>query len=231
MKPKSNYMPPEQFQLLLDNVKLLQLKKISPMKIEDIQMLFKIARYCALRITEAIKLNAEDIDAELLEVTIRESKTSWEYCSCCKFETIQTWRGPRKKLTGFDIDCKKCKGKGKIFIPVQVTIPKAFGKELGKFIENKKNRLFQTNRHTVHYWLKTLGEKLDITSLTVPQQETHEKTKCHIFRKSFGKDMHYQGLSLNAIQSKFRHKDLATTTQYLKLNLEDVKKAEEDLKI
>ena len=103
--------------------------------------------------------------------------------------------------------------------------------ELSIYLTSKKGRLFDTNRFTVHYWLKILGQKLKIAALTTPQSETGEKTKCHIFRKSIGKDYIAQKVPLNVIMSKLRHKDLGTTTQYLKLNLEDVKQAEENLQI
>ena len=184
MKPKSNYIPPEQFQLLLDNVQLVNPRKMS---VEDIQMLFKITKYSGLRISEAIRLKAEDFDLELKEVYLGKTKTN-----------------------------KNDKA----------TIPDHFVEELSAWLGIKKGKLFNTNRRTVDYWLRKLGKALDIAALTTPQSETGEKTKCHIFRKSIGKDYLIQGMPLNLIMSKLRHKDLGTTTQYLKLNLEDVKQAE-----
>ncbi len=187
MKPKTNYIPPDQFQLLLDNVDKLNTRKMQP---EDIVILFKLARYCGLRISEACRIKAEDIDLEQKEVYLGKTKTN-----------------------------KNDKA----------TIPLAFIKELTKYLKDKKGSLFKTNRFTVNDWLTKLGKMLNIAALTTPQSETGEKTKCHIFRKSIGKDMIYQKIPLNVIMSKLRHRDLGTTTQYLKLNLEDVKAAEANL--
>ena len=224
LKPKSNYIPPEQFQILVDNVNLL-----SPriMKVEDIQMLFKITRYCGLRISEATSLTAEDIDTELKEVIIKRSKTKWHFCKCAKTKTRKSFRRERKVMISCDENCTRCNGKGKVHEPDKTSIPPDFIPELDEYLKGKTGRLFNTNRFTVHYWLKVLGKRLNITALTTPQSETHEKTKCHIFRKSIGKDMLYQGLKLNEVSAKLRHNDLTTTSDYLKLKLEDVKLAEE----
>lgn len=157
---------------------------------EDIRMMFKIMRYCGLRVNEACKLDAADFDLELREVNLHKTKTN------------------RHDFA---------------------TIPKEFLKDLEQYLKNKSGILFPTNRDTVYYWLMQLGRKLDIAALTTPQSETGEKTKCHIFRKSIGKDMINQGLPANIVMAKLRHKDLGTTTQYLKLNLADVKQAEENL--
>ena len=66
-----------------------------------------------------------------------------------------------------------------------------------------------------------IGKALDITAWTTTQKESGEKTKTHIFRKSIGKDMLYKKAPLNIIMNKLRHTNLATTSQYLKLNLAD----------
>ena len=52
-------MPPEQFALVIEAIPRLHIRK---WKDEDIQMLFKLCYACGLRISEAIKLNAGDID-------------------------------------------------------------------------------------------------------------------------------------------------------------------------
>lgn len=189
MKPQTNYMPPEQFQEILNHVDKLNLRKMKP---DDVRMFFKIARYCGLRITEASKINAEDIDLQQKEIYLHKTKTN-----------------------------KNDKA----------TIPEAFIPELENYLKDKKGLLFQTNRYTVRDWIIKIGHDLNILAFITPQSETGEKTKCHIFRKSIGKDMHEQKLPLNVIMSKLRHKDLATTTRYLKLNLEAVKQAEENFKL
>ncbi len=75
MKPRSNYMPPEQFQDVLDHIQDLELRKWN---VEDIQMIFRVARNCALRMIEATRLKAEDFDLEVREVYLGKTKTQKE---------------------------------------------------------------------------------------------------------------------------------------------------------
>lgn len=72
MKPSMNYMPPEQFALVLTAIPRLMIRKWS---IEQVQMLFKIAYWCALRITECVRLKAEDFDLEFRRVSLGRTKT------------------------------------------------------------------------------------------------------------------------------------------------------------
>lgn len=64
--------------------------------------------------------------------------------------------------------------------------------------------------------------------ITTSQEITGEKMKCHIFRKSYGKDLHYGNIGgrkvpLNVIMKKLRHESLNTTSKYLKIANKDVK--------
>ena len=65
MKPSANYMPPEQFAQVLDAIPRLNSRKWS---INQITMLFKIAYWCGLRITECTELKAEDFDLDFKRV-------------------------------------------------------------------------------------------------------------------------------------------------------------------
>jgi len=90
-------------------------------------------------------------------------------------------------------------------------------------LKPKKGKVWNITRQTVYTWLKKWGFELSIPSLITPQSETHEKTVSHIFRKSKGKDMLYANAPLNIVMTKLRHNNLQTTTQYLKVKLDDVK--------
>jgi len=103
------------------------------------------------------------------------------------------------------------------------TIPEKFVEELKSYIETKQGKIWIVSRQTINKWLKKWGKELNIPSLTTPQTETHEKTVTHIFRKSKGKDMLYANAPLNIVMTKLRHNNLQTTTQYLKVKLDDVK--------
>lgn len=73
MKASANYMPPEQFALVLDNIPRLNIRKWS---IVDVQMLFKIAYWCGLRITEACNLQVHNFDLDFKRVYLGKTKTN-----------------------------------------------------------------------------------------------------------------------------------------------------------
>ena len=114
------------------------------------------------------------------------------------------------------------------------SFPKSFSVELQDYLLTERHGigrddlLFYVSRQTAYKWIMEIGKALSITAWTTPQSESGEKTKTHIFRKSVGKDMLYKEAPLNVVMNKLRHTDLKTTSDYLKLNLADVKKWEND---
>jgi site-specific recombinase XerD len=88
--------------------------------------------------------------------------------------------------------------------------------------------LFPVSRQTVYSWIMEIGKALEITAWTTPQKESGEKTKSHLFRKKIAKDYLYKNAPLNIIMNKLRHNNLATTSDYLKLNISDVQSWEKD---
>jgi integrase len=104
-------------------------------------------------------------------------------------------------------------------------IPKDFVLDLDGYLWTKDvGPLFPgLTVETVRPWLLKLGKALDIKAFTTPQSESGEKTKCHIFRKSRGKDLLYDGTPLNIIQGIYRHNSLDTTSKYLKAAEEAIK--------
>lgn len=111
----------------------------------------------------------------------------------------------------------------------RASIPQSFAKELKKYLDMKtEDLLFPITRQTAYVWLMEIGAALNISALTTPQTETREKTKLHVFRKSIAKQMLYKGASLNIIQRKLRHSNISTTSEYLKLKLNDVKNWENE---
>jgi site-specific recombinase XerD len=108
------------------------------------------------------------------------------------------------------------------------TFPNSFSLELQDYLFNdrslilKSDLLFPISRQTVYTWIMQIGLALEIPAWTTPQTESGEKTKTHLFRKSIAKNMLYKKAPLNVIMNKLRHTNLATTSDYLKLNLSDV---------
>ena len=125
-------------------------------------------------------------------------------------------------------------GKTKTHSHDKASFPLSFSKELWDYLTlertelSRTDLLFPISRNTIYRWLMLIGKALNITAWTTTQKESGEKTKTHIFRKSIGKDMLYKKAPLNIIMNKLRHTNLATTSQYLKLNLSDVQSWEND---
>ena len=72
MKARANYMPPEEFNRVLEAIPKLHIRK---WKDEDIQMMFKIDYWCALRFDEGLNLNVEDFDMDMGQVYLGKTKT------------------------------------------------------------------------------------------------------------------------------------------------------------
>ncbi len=75
MKARSNYIPPDRFEDILNHVKDLEFRK---WKDVDVIMIFRIARMCCLRMIEATRLKAEDFDLNEKEVYLGKTKTNPE---------------------------------------------------------------------------------------------------------------------------------------------------------
>lgn len=73
MNDKVNYISPKTFQIILDSISRLKIRK---WKNEDIQMLFKILYWCALRPSEGINVKKEDFDLDDREVLLGRTKTN-----------------------------------------------------------------------------------------------------------------------------------------------------------
>jgi len=73
MKPKTNYMPPDEF-IKLERY-ILGHVRVRGFKPYDIVMLFKLCYECGLRINEALKLEVKDFDFDLLEIELGTTKT------------------------------------------------------------------------------------------------------------------------------------------------------------
>src|SRR5690349_21785604 len=73
MNPTSNYMPPQQFNQVLEAIPRLHIRK---WKDEDVAMLFKICYWCALRIGECIRLKVEDFDLSICKIYLGNTKSN-----------------------------------------------------------------------------------------------------------------------------------------------------------
>jgi integrase len=188
MRATVNYMPREQFDQVLSYIPNLHIRK---WKDQDIQMLFKLCYWCALRIGEALRLKAEDFDLELAKLYLGNTKTN---------------------------------------LNDDTAIPRYFIHELELWLDDKQGVLFPGLTYgTCIKWIQRIGKELDILAWNTLQQDTGEKTKSHIFRKTVGKDLLYgtygQKAPLPTISKTLRHKGrnpLTSTVHYLKASSDDV---------
>jgi len=72
MQDKVNYISPETFEDIINHVPVLGIRKWLD---NDIQMLYKIMYYCALRANEAINLKKEGFNLEDREIYLGKTKT------------------------------------------------------------------------------------------------------------------------------------------------------------
>lgn len=100
-------------------------------------------------------------------------------------------------------------------------IPPPFRAELHAYINSKPDGpLFPGLTYiTVYKWIRRLGDSLNIIAWTSLQEDTGEKTKGHIFRKSLGKDLLYgvhgkEMSNIVDIATLLRHDDPVTTIKY-----------------
>lgn len=73
MRETVNYMPREQMDKVLEYIPNLHIRK---WKDEDIQMLFKLCYWCALRIGEAIRLKTGDFDLQVGKLYLGDTKAN-----------------------------------------------------------------------------------------------------------------------------------------------------------
>jgi len=187
MKPKSNYISPDQFNDIVNYVPALQIRKWHD---DHVKMSMKLAYYCALRYgAEVSTIQKKHFDYERKEVYLGRTKTKKEDYAI---------------------------------------IPDFFIPELKEFWGDKNDDTFvlkDCQAQNMYKWLMKIGEALNIEAFTTPQRITGEKTKLHIFRKSwlkeimFGDTLKNKG-NIGQAQSIARHRKATTTADYLHLDIE-----------
>ena len=115
-------------------------------------------------------------------------------------------------------------------------VPLFFEPELKRFWAKKQSGeqlLENCQAQNMYLWLIKTGKALNIEALITPEKITGEKTKLHIFRKSwlkeimFGDSMTKQG-NIGQAQSAARHRRATTTADYLHLDIEGGKELYEN---
>ena len=102
MQDKVNYISPETFEKIINHIPVLCIRK---WKDNDIQMLFKILYYCALRANEAIHLKKESFNTDDREIYLGKTKTKKQdtaHIPHIFLEELKTWLIFKKSGRLFD---------------------------------------------------------------------------------------------------------------------------------
>ena len=137
-------------------------------------------------------ITPEDMARIIVEIP-RLNSSKWEvkdieYLFLISYEcALRITEACKLKKEDFDLgDSSVYLGKTKTEEHGEATIPDYFVPKLEEYLRSKGpgELLPGCNRFVVNLWLKKLGSWLDIAALVTPQSVSHEKTKCHIFRKN-----------------------------------------------
>jgi len=227
----TNYLPPEDFKKLVDAIPLVteynksKLLSSQKKKVPNdwwIRLVLK-TQYCmALRISEVLTIVPSDFNFKRKILTLNHTKTGFKHCKCSK------WK--KKKLIKSDINCLKCKGKGKVRVKQFTSIPPDFlnyGLILKLSTMSQDELLFPFTRQLIWSYVKKAAvfAKLELGE---QQDERYiEGAWTHLIRKSRAKMMIELGASEVMVKVKLRH-TFSVTERYTKPDINALIKWEEE---
>jgi len=202
-----------------------------PLPAHYFQLFIKTSYDAALRSIETRNIKIKDLDLPYLTINLPETKTGWEWCKCSTHA--------KRKLINFDPDCKKCKGIGKIHYTQSAPISEAIAKEIYGFIQAedlKENQyLFPSpsfpTQPISYSWIKNamkeVGKITNIEIFSKRDKRILKNVYSHLFRRSKAIQMSRDGADIGMIAQKLRHKDIKTTTNYIKSSFSDLREWEQ----
>lgn len=145
-----------------------------PMDYYHFQMLYKIAYHCALRISEALNLEAEDFDLEHRVLRLQKRQGASKTFDKMKVKVQKTSIGPLLLA------------------------------DLAKFLADKKGKLFNCHRATAWKYAKQAGNLANLKVYEEQKQRSINGVWTHLFRKSYAKLMEEMKASPSLIMLKGR---------------------------
>jgi len=210
-----------------------------PLPIPGLKLYTEIIYDGALRATEALNIKLKDVDIDYLELKLPLTKSGWRWCKCTTLE--KRMGSNRNFLVSCDKSCRVCKGTGKKRIPQFTTLSPRVMKLISNYRDEVnikgENYLFKSPsypKQPIDYsWIyRRFVELGKLCNLKIFARYEIRRTKniyTHIFRKSKAKQMDLDRFPIGVISAKLRHADITITTEYLKADLQDLKKVEGDL--
>ena len=202
-----------------------------PLTAHHFQLFIKITYDAALRSKETRFIRVKDLDLPYLTISLPETKTGWEWCKCSKHE--------KRRLISADPGCKKCKGEGKLRVPQTAIISEDLAKEIHAFIQFEDLKPHQfifrspsfPNQPISYSWIKNamkeVGKITEIEIFSTRKKRVLKNVYTHLFRRSKAIQMDQDHAPIGVIAQKLRHKDIKTTTTYIKSSLGDLRQWEE----
>lgn len=194
---------------------------------ERLKLLFKVVYEAALRISEALSLTPSCLNHKHQRLVLAHTKGG--YIRCTKCHNKKTKDGD-KVIFARD-GCTKCGGRGKLARFAEACVSPELFKTLVDIAKDMKpdERIFPITRQTA--W-KTIKKMAEIAKIEVPharQDQMRTNAFCHLLRHSRAVHLLDQGLLINEVQTKLRHRNIATTSVYTKVNIGGVQKKEFNL--
>lgn len=204
-----------------------------PLSSKSFQLLIHTIYDGALRAGEGRTILVQDLEnLRYGRLNLPHTKTGWDWCKCASHQ--------KKKLISCDLNCKKCKGTGKILRPQWTTISESLAKKLYKFINQnklgKKDYVFASpsfpkqpiSRDWLYKNIREVGTLCNIEIFGQRKSRLMKNLYSHIFRRSKAIQMDHDGASIGMIATKLRHTDIRVTTTYIKTGIGDLEKWEKE---
>jgi len=181
----------------------------------DIRLMLEITYDAGLRISECLGLLKRDIDTNRKRIVLTSTKGGRVRCHKC-----------RGKGVFADSECPKCLGKKKIMKPVDTWVSPELFERLTKRTQelDAMAKVFPVTRQSAYNYIKRAGKLAEIEAVHVRGGGDIERTNVwpHILRHSRCVHLLAKGMPLNMCMQKMRHKNIQTTSVYLKVGAKDV---------
>lgn len=215
-----HFLPEESVHRLFIAAEKLTGTLLSP---SDVRLLLETCYDGALRISECLGLCKKDIDQSRKRLILTSTKGGRQKCPKCRGSGLFK-----------EIQCSKCLGNKKIMKNQDAWVSDSIFSALTKRCDqlaNPSDRLFPVSRQTAHSYIKRAGEIAGIEAPHIrgASEDQRDNLFPHLLRHSRAVHLLDKGMPLNFVMAKCRHKNIQTTSVYLKVSVRDVIEKEREI--
>lgn len=179
------------------------------------QLIVKLLYGCGLRVMEAVRLRSQDIDYQMLQISIRSGKGAKDRFSTFPASIIPLLNNHLSKVKIIhDQDLRE--GYGSVYLPYALSrkYPNAEKQFNWQYVFPSRNlstdaRSGKVRRHHVDPSMVNKAIKSAVRKL-----EINKNVSAHTFRHSFATHLLERGTDIRTIQALLGHKDVSTTMIY-----------------